>query len=42
MGLPRRRVDTMLELVGLSGKEGDRRSATTRWACGSGSGSRTP
>ena len=25
MGLPRRRVDTMLELVGLSGKEGDRR-----------------
>jgi len=25
MGLPRRRVDAMLELVGLSGKEGDRR-----------------
>ena len=25
MGLPRRRVDAMLDLVGLSGKEGDRR-----------------
>ncbi|MBA3406641.1 MAG: ATP-binding cassette domain-containing protein, partial [Solirubrobacterales bacterium] len=27
MGLPRQRVDEMLEIVGLSGKEGDRRVA---------------
>ena len=41
MGLPRRRVDEMLETVGLSGTEATAGSATTPSACGSDSVSRT-
>ena len=43
MGLPRERVDEMLELVGLTPSRGEApASATTPSACGSGSASRTP
>ena len=40
MGLPRRRVDEMLDLVSLTARRRLGGSATTRWGCGNGSASR--